>query len=156
MPLTMTAEQLRAETLAQTEALKLALRREMRRRDLRQRDLARQLGYSDSYLANLLGNVKGREPAGLRVDTFLALARLVEASPLDLLAEVLAVPAPEQARASLRTRAAILDLAAVFDLAEGLPESKVEELARSTMRLVGEMMRLLAEREERSAAEAAD
>ncbi len=94
MPLTMTAEQLRAETLAQTEALKLALRREMRRRDHRQRDLARHLGYSDSYLANLLGNVKGREPAGLRVDTFLALASLVEARPLNLLAEVLAVPAP--------------------------------------------------------------
>ncbi len=140
-------EQLRAETLAQTEALKLALRREMRRRDHRQRDLARQLGYSDSYLANLLGNVKGREPAGLRVDTFLALARLLEASPLDLMAEVLAVPAPEQARATQRTRTAILDLAAVFELAEGLPESKIEVLARSTTQLVTEMMSLLAEEE---------
>lgn len=141
------AQPLRSETAAQMEAVKQALRREIRRRGWRQRDLARQLGYSDSYLANLLGNIKGREPAGLRVDTLLALLQLLKLDPLEFLGAILMLPAAPQGRVPRRSQAAILELAALFERAEGVPEPKVEELTRAAMTMVGVMMSLLVETE---------
>jgi transcriptional regulator with XRE-family HTH domain len=140
-----TAEQLKGETVAQMEAIKLALRREIRHRGLKQRDLARQLGYSDSYLANLLGNIKGRQPAGLRVDTLLALLSQLEIEPLEFLASVLELPAASHAAAYPRSRASILELVGLFQQAQGVPEQKVERLAGSTLKLMREIVGLLSE-----------
>ena len=65
------------------EALKEELRVAIRASGLSDQEVVRRLGYAPSYLANLLGTIKGREPAGLRVDTWFSLMQV-----LDLDAEV--------------------------------------------------------------------
>ncbi len=72
-----------------SEAVKAALVTEIRARGISQRQLARQLGYGWSYLANLFGTIKGRDPAHLRLDTMFALLALLDIEPLEFLSRVL-------------------------------------------------------------------
>lgn len=83
------SEALRLLATDRAAAVKTALLTEIRARGISQRQLARQLGYGWSYLANLFGTIKGRDPAHLRIDTMFALLALLDIEPLEFLARVL-------------------------------------------------------------------
>lgn len=82
-------EALRSRAFAKSEAIKAELRRLVRAHPLSEREITRRLGYSPAYLTNLLGSSKGREPATLRLDTYLALAEVLEIDALGFLGSVL-------------------------------------------------------------------
>lgn len=81
------------------EAVKAALLLEIRARRLSQRELARQLGHSTAYLSNLFGEIRGRGPAHLRVDTLFSLLRLLEIEPASFLEQALGGRDEEATRA---------------------------------------------------------
>ncbi len=146
---------LRERAALQAEAVKAALVAEIRVRGLSQRQLARQLGHSGSYLANLFGTIKGRDPANLRLDTLFALTALLGIDPLDLLARVLSdLPLGAAAGApSADTENPVLrDLKRVALQAEGATEMTKPEVQRvldAALEVVADWTRVLT-REPRS------
>lgn len=139
---TLSTEELQAESVAKMDALKEALRREIRGRRIPQRELARRLGYSDSYLANLFGDIRGREPANLRVDTLVALCRLLELDAGAFVTRELARFGPAEGKPAA-VSSPLLDFAALAERAGELPAEQVEGLVQSTLHLVSEVSRLL-------------
>ncbi len=81
-----TASATRAAAEARVEVVKSLLAREIEARRLPQRRVSRQLGYGDSYLANLFMKIRGRGPAHLRMDSYLALCTVLQVDPAALLA----------------------------------------------------------------------
>ena len=82
--------ELREKSLRRMEAVKEELRLGIEQSGLSTLEVNRRLGNTASYIANLLGNVRGREPSGLRVDTMFSLLDILELEPHAFLNSALA------------------------------------------------------------------
>ncbi len=115
-------ERLRLKSQAKMEAVKESLRIAIRASGLSDREITRRLGNSPAYLANLLGPVKGRDPAGLRLDTWFALLEVLEIDAQDLLSQALAHQTQETPEPASREQSARLLTASLEHSLEGLAQ----------------------------------
>jgi hypothetical protein len=70
-----------ATATTRTEAVRQALRRELKLSPLKQGEVSRQLGMGAGYLANLFTTLQGRKPIAVRLDLVLALLTLLNVRP---------------------------------------------------------------------------
>jgi hypothetical protein len=79
---------LREVAAARTEAVRQALRRELKLSPLKQGQVSRQLGMGEGYLANFFTTLQGRKPIAVRLDLVLALLALLGVRPSRFFAEI--------------------------------------------------------------------
>jgi hypothetical protein len=136
-------ERLRLRSRAGTEAVKKSLRIAIRTSGLSDREITRRLGNSPAYLANLLGPVKGRDPAGLRLDTCLGLLDILGLNAQDFLSQALAdqgqeasEPASREKNARSVVAALELELGALAQENNSLPRADARALVEAALQLV--------------------
>ncbi len=141
----------RVEAAARAETIKAELRREIHGRRLSQRDLSRDLGYGDSYLANLFMSYQDREPVQLRLDTLLALVNLLGLDPGAFINRALsrhgAIAAPAGTTGGARvngyagTVGLIRELAEHADAIDDIPQELIQQAVDDALTLVSRLTR---------------
>ena len=136
------AKQLHVDAFAKMEAIKEELRLAIRASGLSEREIARQLGYGPAYLANLFGQAKSREPAGLRIDTCLALLEVLGIDARTFFDTTLRRleqgEGPSSSRASLDYTLALLErqLDELAERGATLPAPEAQGIAKTCLKVV--------------------
>ncbi len=122
---------------ARTEAVRQALRRELKVQGLRQAEVSQVLGMGESYLANLFTTVRGKRPVALRLETLLGVLEVMGLPPSRFFAEVEAHERRNAAPAGTGLDPRLEELA---QRADQLSPEEMAELGESMLRFVRRVM----------------